>query len=160
MPPVRIFYYNNELSTVYWTLLFMPHLLTKCFVITDLLNSSFWPHCTAGGIFVFPDQRSNLRPLHWNHKVLTTGRQGSPWFFFFNVLPWQFNCSSLTFLTKSISLAESHTTSVPLSTYTRNELNVSFYHQFTKWLNQNRVFFSVCALWVCMRDKFFLLSKS
>ena len=68
-PPVRILYYNNELSTMYLTLPFTPHLLTKCFVITDLLISSFWPHYMAGGIFVFPDQRSNLRPLHRKHRV-------------------------------------------------------------------------------------------
>ena len=37
----------------------------------------FWPHHVAWGI-QFPDQRSNLSPLHWKHGVLTTGPPGNP----------------------------------------------------------------------------------
>ena len=35
------------------------------------------------GMWIFPDQGSNLGPLHWERGDLATGHQGSPGFFVF-----------------------------------------------------------------------------
>ena len=40
------------------------------------------------GIY-FPDQRLNLGPLHWEHRVLATGLPGKSLFCFFSVLFFQ-----------------------------------------------------------------------
>ena len=65
-----------------WTLYFpqkqmVKHLFTHIYII--------WRHCKACGILV-PQPGSNLCPLQWNGRVLTTGLPGnSPTFIYFSI---------------------------------------------------------------------------
>ena len=58
-----------------FTDLFIPQSFYFTLII---ITFSFFGHTEWHMRSYFPDQVSNPHPLHWQHRVLTTGHQGSP----------------------------------------------------------------------------------
>ena len=65
----------------------VDHFLSLCWICYNIASFMFWffGFEACGILASWPDQGSNLHPLHWQCRVLTTGLPGKCWLFILNI---------------------------------------------------------------------------